>query len=473
MDELIDQAMRPLADTVAGFIFFAVEIGGAELPLIVAWLIGGGVFFTLYLRFINIRGFRHALHLVQGRYDNHEDPGEISHFQALTAAVSGTVGIGNIAGVAVAISMGGPGATFWLIVAGLLGMSTKFAECTLGLKFRVYHEDGSVSGGPMYYLEEGLKARNLPRVGKALGAFYAGAMVIGCLGIGNMFQSNQAAAILINVTGAADSPLAGQAWLVGLGLAFAVALVIIGGIRSIARTTARLVPGMAILYVLTALLILTLNASALPGAISAIWNGAFTPAGITGGMIGVIIIGFRRAVFSNEAGLGSAAIAHATARTRFPVREGYVALLEPFIDTVVICTITALVIITTVYEPSLAGAGVSGIELTTRAFGSTLWWTPVPLSIAAVLFAYSTMITWSYYGVKAFTYLVGHHRWADLGFKLFFLLFVVLGASVQLGAVVDLSDALVFVVAIPNLLGLYLMAPLIKKELRDYESTTR
>ena len=473
MDELIDQAMRPLADTVAAFIFFAIPVGGTQLPLIVAWLIGGGLFFTLYLRFINVRGFRHAIHLVRGRYDNHDDPGEISHFQALTAAVSGTVGIGNIAGVAVAISLGGPGATFWLIVAGLLGMSTKFAECTLGLKFRIHHEDGTVSGGPMYYLEEGLKARNLPRVGKALGTFYAGAMVIGCLGIGNMFQSNQAAAILINVTGAEASPLAGKAWLVGLGLALAVALVIIGGIRSIARTTARLVPGMAVLYLLTAGVILTLNAAALPDAFAAIWNGAFTPEGITGGMIGVIIIGFRRAVFSNEAGLGSAAIAHATARTHYPVREGYVALLEPFIDTVVICTMTALVIITTVYEPSLAGGGVSGIELTTRAFASVLWWTPVPLSIAAILFAFSTTITWSYYGVKAFTYLVGHHRWADLGFKLFFLVFVVLGASVQLGAVVDLSDALVFVVAIPNLLGLYLMAPLIKKELTDYASTPR
>jgi AGCS family alanine or glycine:cation symporter len=470
MDEIIDQAMRPLADTVAGFIFFAIPLGDTELPLIVVWLIAGGLFFTVYLRFINLRGFRHAVDLVRGRHDNHHDPGEITHFQALTAAVSGTVGIGNIAGVAVAISLGGPGATFWLITAGLLGMSTKFAECTLGLKYRAYHSDQSVSGGPMYYLEQGLTERNLPRLGKALGVFYAASMVIGCLGIGNMFQSNQAAAILIGVTGGEASPLADQAWLIGVGLAIAVALVIIGGIRSIARTTARLVPGMALLYTLTALIILASNFQALPGAFAAIWNGAFSPEGVSGGMIGVIIIGFRRAVFSNEAGLGSAAIAHATARTRFPVREGYVALLEPFIDTVVICTITALVIITTVYEPALAGAGVSGIELTTRAFESTLAWSPVPLSIAAILFAFSTMITWSYYGVKAFTYLVGHHRWADLSFKLFFLVFVVLGASVQLGAVVDLSDALVFVVAIPNLLGLYLLAPLIKKELQSYES---
>jgi AGCS family alanine or glycine:cation symporter len=473
MDEIIDQAMRPVADAVASFIFFAVPIGDTELPLIVAWLIGGGLFFTFYLRFINIRGFSHAINLVSGRFSNDDDPGEISHFQALSTAVSGTVGIGNIAGVAVAISLGGPGATFWLITAGFFGMSTKFAECTLGLKYRHHHEDGSVSGGPMYYLEQGLKDRNLPGVGRALGIFYAAAMVIGCLGIGNMFQSNQAAAILIDVTGGTQSPFAGQAWIIGVAMAIAVALVIIGGIRSIARTTSRLVPGMALLYVLTALLILAMNFDAIPGAFVAIWNGAFSPEGITGGMIGVIIIGFRRAVFSNEAGLGSAAIAHSTARTHYPVREGYVALLEPFIDTVVVCTMTALVIITTVYEPALAGAGVSGIELTTRAFESTLAWTPVPLSIAAILFAFSTMITWSYYGVKAFTYLVGHHRWADLGFKVFFLAFVVLGSSVQLGAVVDLSDALVFVVAIPNLLGLYLLAPLIRKELTEYEANHR
>lgn len=470
MDEIIDQTMRPVADAVAGFIFYAIPLGGTELPLIVVWLIGGGVFFTIYFRFINIRGFRHAIHLVSGRYSQDGDPGEISHFQALSTAVSGTVGIGNIAGVAVAISLGGPGATFWLIVAGLLGMSTKFAECTLGLKYRDHHGDGSVSGGPMYYLEKGLAERNLPGVGKALGVFYAAAMVIGCLGIGNMFQSNQAAAILINVTGGADSPLAEQAWLIGVGLALAVALVIIGGIQSIARTTSKLVPGMALLYVVTALVILSVQLESIPTAFVAIWQGAFSPEGITGGMVGVIIIGFRRAVFSNEAGLGSAAIAHSTARTPYPIREGYVALLEPFIDTVVICTMTALVIITTVYEPAIAGAGVSGIELTTRAFASTLSWSPVPLSIAAILFAFSTMITWSYYGLKAFTYLVGHHRWADLGFKLFFLAFVVLGASVQLAAVVDLSDALVFVVAIPNLIGLYLLTPVLKKELQVYES---
>lgn len=469
LDEIIDSAMRPVADTAADFIFFSIDIFGAQVPLIVLWLIAGGLFFTIYLRFINFRGFRHAIDIVRGKYVNHDDPGQISQFQALSTAVSGTVGIGNIAGVAVAISIGGPGATFWLIVAGLLGMSTKLAECTLGVMFRKY-EDGEVSGGPMYYLEQGLSLRNWPKLGRVLGVFYAASMVVGCLGIGNMFQSNQAAAIFIDVTGGSDSFFAQQSWLVGLILAVAVGVVIIGGIQSIAATTSKLVPGMALLYVLTALVVIGINYEALPGAFAAIWNGAFDPQGINGGIIGVMIIGFRRAAFSNEAGLGSAAIAHATARTKEPVSEGFVALLEPFIDTVVICTMTALVIITTVYDPALSGQSIAGIELTTQAFASTISWSPIPLSVAAILFAYSTMIAWSYYGLKAFTYLVGDHRAADLGFKLFFLCFVVLGSSIELSSLIDLSDAMVFIVAIPNLLGLYLLAPLIKSELIAYEN---
>jgi AGCS family alanine or glycine:cation symporter len=467
-DALVDTAMRPIADAASAFIFYAVEIFGVEVPLIVLWLICGGLFFTIYFRFINFRGFKHAIDLVRGRFVESDDPGQISQFQALTTAVSGTVGIGNIAGVAVAISVGGPGATFWLIVAGLLGMSTKFAECTLGVMFRK-DENGVISGGPMYYLEQGLKLKNWPRLGKALGVFYALSMVIGCLGIGNMFQSNQAAAILINVTGADQSIFADASWMIGALLATAVGVVIIGGIQSIAATTAKLVPGMAILYVTSALIIIGMNYEAIPGAFAAIWNGAFNPDGIAGGMIGVMVVGFRRAVFSNEAGLGSAAIAHSTARTKEPVSEGFVALLEPFIDTVVICTMTALVIITTVYAPALAGAEVAGIELTIEAFASTISWSPVPLSIAAILFAYSTMIAWSYYGLRAFTYLVGDSKAADLGFKVFFLIFVVLGSSINLAALVDLSDALVFIVAIPNLIGLYLLAPLIKQELIRYE----
>ena len=349
LDERINEFMQPVTDAVAGFIFYAVPIAGADVPLIVAWLIAGGVFFTLYLRFINVRGFRHALDLVRGRYTDPSQPGEVTPFQALATAVSGTVGIGNIAGVAVAISLGGPGATLWLIIAGLLGMSTKFAECTLAVKYRHTNPDDSVSGGPMYYLQRGLELRNLPGVGKGLGMFYAAAMVFGCLGIGNMFQSNQAAAILIEVTGAEGSFFSDKAWLLGVFMAVAVAMVIVGGIRSIARVTSKLVPFMAVLYVLSALAIIGINAERLPAAIVQIWQGAFSPESVGGGMIGVMIIGFRRAVFSNEAGLGSAAIAHSAVQTDEPCTEGFVSLLEPFIDTVVICTMTALVIITTVY----------------------------------------------------------------------------------------------------------------------------
>lgn len=468
IDAQIDALMQPLAQTAGDFIFYAVPLFGADMPLIVLWLIGGGVFFTLYLRFVNIRGFAHAIRIISGKYKDPDDPGQISQFQALTTAVSGTVGVGNIAGVAVAISIGGPGATFWLILAGFLGMSTKLAECTLGVMFRKY-EHGVVSGGPMYYLEKGLALRNMPRIGRGLGIFYALSMVVGCLGIGNMFQSNQAASIIVDVTGGPGSFFAGQTWLIGLILAVAVGLVIIGGIKSIANTTARLVPGMALLYVLLATTVILLNYEAIPGAFVSIWQGAFNPQGISGGLIGVMIIGFQRAVFSNEAGLGSAAIAHSTARTREPVSEGFVALLEPFIDTVVICTMTALVIITTVYD-DVAGQTIAGIELTTTAFASTLPWSPVPLSIAAILFAYSTMVAWAYYGLKAFTYLVGDNPAADIGFKLFFLSFVVLGSAIELSALISLSDALVFIVAIPNLLGLYLMAPLIKGELKRYET---
>jgi AGCS family alanine or glycine:cation symporter len=470
LDAQIDALMQPVADSASSFIFYSVPVLGADVPLIVIWLIAGGVFFTLYFNFINFRGFKHAIDIVRGKFVTEDDPGQISQFQALTTAVSGTVGIGNIAGVAVAISVGGPGATFWLIVAGLLGMSTKLAECTLGVKFRKY-ENGEVSGGPMYYLEQGLAQLNWPRLGRGLGIFYALSMVIGCLGIGNMFQSNQAASILVDVTGGEHSFFADQVWLIGVILAISVGVVIIGGIKSIAATTAKLVPGMALLYVITALLVIALNYDAIPGAFVAIWKGAFSPDGVTGGMIGVMIIGFRRAVFSNEAGLGSAAIAHSTARTKEPVSEGFVALLEPFIDTVVVCTMTALVIITTVYDPALATQNIAGIELTTSAFASTLSWSPVPLSLAAILFAFSTMVAWSYYGLKAFTYLVGESRLADLGFKLFFLVFVVLGSAIELSALVALSDALVFIVAIPNLIGLYVMAPIVKAELKRYEAT--
>ncbi len=467
LDSVINDAVQPITDAVSNTVFYAISINGTQIPLIVLWLIAGGLFFTVYLRFINIRGFMHACRVISGRYARTGDPGEISQFQALTTAVSGTVGIGNIAGVAVAISMGGPGATLWLIIAGFLGMSTKMAECTLGVRYRRLNSEGKVAGGPMYYLHHGFGELGHPRLGKALGVFYAAAMVIGCLGIGNMFQSNQSAAILIDITGGEQSWFADKGWLIGVILAIAVGVITIGGIRSIAATTQRLVPFMAMLYILLGLAVIVMNYQVFPDACLRIWNGAFSPDGIAGGVVGVMIIGFRRAVFSNEAGLGSAAIAHATARTPYPASEGYVALLEPFIDTVVICTITALVIVMTSSDLETTGT-LSGIELSTRAFQETLSWSGIPLAICALLFAFSTIIAWSYYGLTAFTYLVGDSKIAEVAFKLFFLAFVVIGASIQLSSVVDLSDALVFVVAIPNLIGLYLLAPVIKNEINRY-----
>jgi AGCS family alanine or glycine:cation symporter len=439
------------------------------MPLIVLWLIGAAIFFTFYFNFLNLKGFKHAFQLLRGDYSKPGNDGELSHFQALSTAVSGTVGIGNIAGVAIVISIGGPGATFWLIVAGFLGMSTKFAECVAGVMFRKINPDGSISGGPMYYLEEGLRQRNLSWLGKPMGLFYAISIVIGCLGIGNMFQSNQAFQQFVFITGGDTSFFIDKGWLFGSILAGTVGLVIIGGIKGIARVTSRLVPFMTLTYVVGALLVIALNAEKIPWALGSIFTEAFNPTAMSGGMLGVMILGFQRAAFSNEAGIGSAAIAHATVKTQEPVTEGYVGLMEPFIDTVVICTLTALVILTTVYEPSISSEGIQGIALTSEAFGSTLSWSVLPLSFIAILFAFSTMLSWSYYGLKGWTYVSGESKWAEVIFKIFFCIFVALGCMINLDAVLNFSDALIFVIALPNILGLYILAPIIKKELASYQ----
>jgi AGCS family alanine or glycine:cation symporter len=454
---------------LSNFIFYKVTILGTAMPLIVLWLIGAAIFFTFYFNFLNLKGFKHAFQLLRGDYSKPGNDGELTHFQALSTAVSGTVGIGNIAGVAIVISIGGPGATFWLIVAGFLGMSTKFAECVAGVMFRKINPDGSISGGPMYYLEEGLRQRNLSWLGKPMGLFYAISIVIGCLGIGNMFQSNQAFQQFVFITGGDTSFFFDKGWLFGSILAGMVGLVIIGGIKGIARVTSRLVPFMTLTYVVGALLVIALNAEKIPWALGSIFTEAFNPTAMSGGMLGVMILGFQRAAFSNEAGIGSAAIAHATVKTQEPVTEGYVGLMEPFIDTVVICTLTALVILTTVYEPSISSEGIQGIALTSEAFGSTLSWSVLPLSFIAILFAFSTMLSWSYYGLKGWTYVSGESKWAEVIFKIFFCIFVALGCMINLDAVLNFSDALIFVIALPNILGLYILAPIIKKELASYQ----
>ncbi len=465
IDTAVNDMTAPIAAVFGQIVFFKIPMFGAQLPVVVLWLVIGAVFFTFYMGFINLRGFKHAIELVRGDYSDPKSQGEVSHFQALATAVSGTVGIGNIGGVAVAVAIGGAGATFWLIVAGFLGMSTKFVECTLGVKYREQFPDGHVSGGPMYYLRKGFADRGMHGFGRFMGAFYALGIFIGALGIGNMFQSNQAYVQLNHVAGGG---LDGLGWLVGLIMAAVVFMVIIGGIKSIARVTEKIVPFMAIFYCLFALVVILLNSAVLPQAISNIFVGAFTGEGVAGGAIGVLVIGFQRAVFSNEAGIGSASIAHAAVRTKEPVTEGIVSLLEPFIDTIVICTITALVIGTAqVADPNFAG-DAQGVAMTSAAFEREFTWFPIPLAIAAVLFAFSTMIAWSYYGLKGWTYLFGESTFSQTNYKVLFCAFVVLGCVVQLGPILDISDALVFLICVPNILGLYFLAPIVKREMNAY-----
>ncbi len=482
IDEIINENFQPVTDFLGKVVFFTVPIGGGfEVPFVLIWLIVGALFFTIFMNFVNIRAFKHALDVVRGKFDdpNHIS-GEVSHFQALTAALSGTVGVGNIAGVAIAVSLGGPGATFWMIFAGLLGMSSKFVECTLGVKYRNVNDDGSVSGGPMYYLSKGLEKRGLKGLGKFLAAFFAIACIGGSFGGGNMVQVNQATQQFIEVTGGPESFLYEKGYIFGIVMAIVVALIIIGGIKSIAKVTDKIVPLMVGIYIAGAILVLIVNYADIPAAFGKIIGGALSPEAMYGGIIGVLIQGFRRAAFSNEAGIGSASIAHSAARTDEPISEGVVALLEPFIDTVVICTMTALVIIVTDYgafDPQLALEGaqtqdptkaISGITLTSSAFGKVLSWFPAVLSFAVILFALSTMISWSYYGLKSWTYLFGESKAADISYKVIFCMFVVIGSALGLQSVFDFGDAMIFAMCFPNVMGLYFLAPEIKKDLDHY-----
>jgi AGCS family alanine or glycine:cation symporter len=469
IDNRIDQAVKPYADAVSGFIFSSFPVAGVQIPFVLVWLIFAATFFTFYFRFVNLRAMKHGFQLVRGDYNNPAAAGEVTHFQALATALSGTVGLGNIAGVAVAVSLGGPGATFWMIMAGFLGMSSKFVECTLGVRYRNEYADGSVSGGPMYYLSKGLAERSekLRFLGRALAVMFAVFCIGGSFGGGNMFQANQSFKQVVAVTGGDASWLADKGWLFGLVIAILVGLVIIGGIQGIARVTSKIVPFMAILYVSAGLIIIFTNIAALPETIVSIFDGAFTAAGVTGGVVGVLFQGFKRAAFSNEAGVGSAAIAHSAVKTGRPVTEGFVALYEPFVDTVVVCTITALVIaITGTWDPSVDPS--QGVALTSAAFESEISWFPWVLTVAVVLFAFSTMISWSYYGLKAWTYLLGESRVTDTVYKLLFLAFVVIGSSMQLGSVIDFSDAMIFAMAFPNIIGIYFLLPVVKREMDEY-----
>jgi AGCS family alanine or glycine:cation symporter len=434
------------------------------IPFIVMWLVAGALFFTIRMGFINFRGVKHALGLVAGKYEDPNDKGEVSHFQALTTALSATVGLGNIAGVSIAIVIGGPGATFWMIIAGLLGMASKFTECTLGVKYRKINEKGEVSGGPMYYLSEGLKRRNLGNLGKVLAAVFAILCVGGSLGGGNMFQSNQAFVQVSNKIALFE----GNGTIFGVILAILVGLVILGGIKSIARVTDKIVPVMVGIYVGFAIIIILIHLGNIGDAFEAIFDGAFSAPAMKGGIIGVLVVGFQRAAFSNEAGVGSASIAHSASKTKYPISEGIVALLEPFVDTVVVCTMTALVLIFTGFAADPESMTAS--ELTTAAFSSVFSWFDWVLLIAIVLFAFSTMISWSYYGLKSWTYLFGKSKRSQYAYKSIFLVFIVIGSSVGLGSVLDFSDLMILGMAFPNIFGLVLLSGEVRNDMKQYFS---
>ena len=472
-DQWVETHFGPIAEALSSVVFYAVPIGGTDVPLIVMWSAVAALFFTVYLRFINVRALGLAIRHAKGDFADPTARGEISHFIAVATAVSGTVGVGNIGGVAVAITVGGPGAAFWLFIAGLLSMSTKLVECTLGVKYRRYNADGSVSGGPMFYMEAYFRERGWPTLGKGFGGFYAAALVVGCLGIGNMFQSNQAFAQVLVITGGAESMFADRGWVFGLLLAGVIAAVIIGGIQSIARVAAVLVPVMALLYLISALAVIGLSAEHIPAALSLVVSEAFTGQAASGGLLGAMVIGFQRALFSNEAGIGSASIAHSAVKTEAPASEGITALLEPFIDTVVICSLSSLVILTTAIPHGLMGSGLAGIELTSAAFAWHFAWAPYVIAVAALLFAFSSALAWSYYGLKGWTYLFGEGRLRAIVFQMIFCAFIALGCMLELRAVLDFSDAMTFMIALPNILMLYLFAPMVRREVNQYIADTR
>lgn len=438
------------------------DIQKKSIPFIVIWLILGSIFFTFRLGFINIRGFKHSIDLARGKYDDPDAPGRITHFQAMATAVSATVGLGNIAGVAVAISLGGAGATFWMFMAGFFAMSLKFVECTLGVKYRFINKEGRIFGGPMNYLRYGLEKKGMKSLGKFLAALFAILGVGASLGGGNMLQSNQAFKIVSE-----QMPfLQGQGFWFGIMFAVLVGVVIIGGINSIARVTGRVVPFMAMVYILGCLVVIGTNFQNIGNAFEAIFNGALHADALKGGFIGVLIIGLQRAAFSSEAGVGSAAIAHSASKTNNPVADGFTSIVEPFIDTMVVCTMTALVLIFTGMHQSSGGMG--GVELTSEAFGSVVSWFPTVLAFAVFLFAFSTMVSWSYYGMRSWTYLFGRSKKSEMVYKVLFLVFVVLGASVSLGAVLSFSDMMILAMSFPNIIGLYIMSSEIRGDIKTY-----
>ena len=455
----IDNIFGIFVGYIANVLFYKIF----GIPFIVLVLLVGAITFSFYFRFINIRGFLHSIDIIKGKYDNPDDTGQISLFQALTSALSATIGLGNIAGVAVAVSLGGPGAVFWMMFIAIFSMTAKFVSATLAQLYRTVHDDGSVSGGPMYYLDQGLKEIGLGTFGKILGVLYAIFIIGGAFGGGNMFQANQSYELVGSLTGI-------PSWIYGIVLMGLVAAVIMGGIERIGKTTEKIVPTMVILYVSASLFIILMNLDKLPGVINSIFSQALNPEATYGGFMGVIVIGIKRAVFSNEGGVGSAAIAHSAAKTDEPVREGIVAMIGPFIDTIVICFMTASVILITADQNPLINAeGIKGAELTSAAFGSTISWFPYILAIVVFLFSYSTMISWYYYGEKGWKYLSSANS-SLIIYKAIFLSCVFIGSISSLSNVIDFSDMMILSCAVPNIIGAFFLLPKLKTHLDDYWS---
>ena len=455
-DQIINAWLAPIADWLGAVVFYSVPVGGAKLPLIMVWLIMGGIVCTLAFRFINLRGFRHSARVIRGDYSSKDHPGEASPFQALSTAVSGTVGLGSIGGVAVAVSLGGPGAAFWMMIAGFLGMSTKFAEVTLAVKYRLVRPDGTVSGGAMYYVPVALSRVGLPRLGKFLAGFFCVAAVGGSLTI---FQVQQSYSQLRLVTGFE------QAWIYGLLVAVWVGFVLFGGVKRIVKWTDKLSPFMCLLYVAACLVVLGANVANLPAALATIFHDAFAPNAVTGGLVGALIQGFRRASFANEAGIGSAPMAHATVRTREPMSQGFAALMEPFLDTIVICLLTALVVVVSgVYQTSHN----VDIALTSDAFATVVPWFPVVLAVVAMLFALSTVLSWGYYGEQAWTWLFTGAKPSRVAYRLLLCAVLFVAPTLDIGQVVNIVDSLNFCMAIPNLIAVYLLLPELRADLASY-----
>lgn len=465
VDDAIQNVFGPFVDVLEKIVFFSVPVFGADLPLVVLWLFIAGLVMSTYLRIRPIRDAKQTVKIIQGHLARHDDPGDMTTFQALATELAGTVGLGNIAGVAVAISVGGPGAAVWIMIAGILGMALKLCEATLAQMYRRVNEDESISGGPMYYLADGLADVGKPKLGKALGFFYGFCFMFAAMGASNIFQSNQLATHVIDITGGQDSPLAGNGWIIGVVLMVPAAFVILGGLEKIAAYTGKLVPVMSALYALCVIIIIAINIKAVPEAFSLMFQGAFTDTGVKGGVLGVAIIGIQRALFSNVAGVGTAGIAHSATKNNRPAEEGLVAAWEPFIDSVVVCTLTSLAIITTgAYKEE----GADGITMTTNVFATVNSWFPYLLSLCIILFAFSTILSYSYYGRKAAGYVFGGSKKAEKAYDIVYLVMIVVGAAVTLSTVIQFSDSVFFLVAIPNILGLYLLLGPLKREIQSY-----